>query len=35
LSATGAIPPNDRAGSVQIQVIVQHLASVQHSPRIE
>jgi len=35
LSATGAIPPNDRPGSVQIQVIVQHLASVQHSPRIE
>jgi hypothetical protein len=35
LSATGAIPPNDRPGGVQIQVIVQHLASVQHSPRIE
>ena len=35
LSATGAIPPNDRPGSVQIQVIVEHLASVQHSPRIE
>jgi hypothetical protein len=35
LSSTCAIPPNDGPGRVQIQVVVQRLASLEHSPRIE
>src|SRR5262245_41921736 len=35
LSSSGAIPPNDRPGCVQIQVVIQRLASLKHPPRIE